>query len=133
MENDYSKILKQKIAYYGDTEAAREFAAEEYANFYARIALDKYREKLLVVEKRYFMFALKFVLSDREVKDHGTYFVTSNCFPSLKDISTFVCKTMGFDFSNILNIYVLSFNELKKQDFDAFLNGLENDVLVIEL
>lgn len=27
----YESILKRKIEYYGDTEAAREFAAEEYA------------------------------------------------------------------------------------------------------
>ena len=31
MMNDYETILREKIAYYGETEAAYEFAAEKYA------------------------------------------------------------------------------------------------------
>lgn len=32
MKKTFQDILKEKLSYYGDTEAAYEFAAEEYAN-----------------------------------------------------------------------------------------------------
>ena len=36
---EFSEILKRKIEYYGKTEAAYEFAAEEYANYKVAQAL----------------------------------------------------------------------------------------------
>ena len=64
----FPDILKEKRDYYGDTEAAIEFAAEEYKNQFAQISEDDRRDYLKLKE------AVRYVLYMTVASGNGGYY-----------------------------------------------------------
>jgi hypothetical protein len=97
----FQDILKEKRGYYGNTEAAIEFAAEEYKNQFAQISEDDWHNYLKLKE------AVRYVLYMTVAGGNGGYYsdfgpVTFSTMVKLTDFDTKKRRILGHKLNKAL-------------------------------